>query len=188
MRKQSSAPRGTGLVFCTSASKFRFCPERPQCSFRLGKRLRTRLVEPVVVAGRGSDPSPGASEGLASLSRRCPSPETRTFCGGLRPPLPRSLQNSAAPPPLPTRAGGARRREQPLCVQQEAPNSGKARNPRASTWPAALGDRRAAVPPTALLLTNETGPRPPRSADFTSGPAPAGLRRQALQLSLTAWS
>jgi hypothetical protein len=41
-----------------------------------------------------------------------------------------------------------------------------------SNRPAVLGDRQAAGPPTALLLTNETGPRTPRSADLTSGPAP----------------
>lgn len=52
--------------------------------------------------------------------------------------------------------------------------------------------RRAArptiVPPTALPQTNEIGPRPPRSADFTSGPAPTGLRCLSRQLSVPAWS
>lgn len=134
----------------------------------------------------GLVPSLGTSEGLASLSRSCPSPETRRQCEGLRTPFPRSLQYNPAPDhhlPGPVVQGEGSR-------PRGAAGSTRLRQGAElwSTWPHSLGDPAAAVPPPALLLTNETGPRPPRSADLTSGPAPAGLQRLALQLSAAAWS
>lgn len=131
-------------------------------------------------------PRLGASEGLASLPRRCPESRSHTQCGGLRTPLPRSLQGQSGTPT--TTYPGRRCREK--TAPRRAAGSTQLRQGAElyRTEPAALRDPRAAVPPTALLLTNETGPRPPRSADLTSGPAPAVLQCLSLQLSATAWS